>query len=61
VTVDKSGEMQYRIVAPMLSSSGDYTPVYALIATSKVSGLFHNFLVLKPVPCLTIGNIKGRA
>jgi hypothetical protein len=37
VTVDKSGEMQYRIVAPMLSSSGDYTPVYALIATSKVS------------------------
>lgn len=35
VTVDKSGEMQYRIVAPLLSSSGDYTPVYALIATSK--------------------------
>ena len=34
--MDKSGEMQYRIVAPLLSSSGDYTPVYALIATSKV-------------------------
>jgi hypothetical protein len=38
VTVDKSGEMQYRIVAPVLSSSGDYTPIYALIATSKVGG-----------------------
>jgi len=69
VTVDKSGEMQYRIVAPMLSSSGDYTPVYALIATSKVSNHFRNFLpvLLQPasgngsgyVPCLTIKNIKG--
>ena len=29
--------MQYRVVSPLLTSSGDYTPVYALIATSKVS------------------------
>eukprot|EP00092_Neocalanus_flemingeri_P008158 GFUD01008798.1.p1 GENE.GFUD01008798.1~~GFUD01008798.1.p1 ORF type:complete len:304 (+),score=66.27 GFUD01008798.1:669-1580(+) len=35
VTVDRSGEVQYRIVAPLLSGSGDYTPVYAWIATHK--------------------------
>ena len=35
VTADRSGEVQYRIVAPLLSGSGDYTPVYAWIATHK--------------------------
>jgi len=35
VSVEQSGEMQYRIVAPLLAGSGDYTPVYALIATNK--------------------------
>ena len=37
VSIEQSGEMQYRVVSPLLTSSGDYTPVYALIATSKVS------------------------
>jgi len=35
VTADRSGEVQYRIVSPLLSGSGDYTPVYAWIASHK--------------------------
>jgi len=35
VSVEQGGELQYRVVAPLLAGSGDYTPVYALIATSK--------------------------
>ncbi len=27
--------MQYRVVMPMLACSGDYSPIYALIATNK--------------------------
>ena len=38
VTGDRSGEVQYRIVSPLLSGSGDYTPVYAWVATNKPSG-----------------------
>jgi len=38
VTGDQSGEAQYRIVAPLLSSSGDYTPVYSWVAANKPSG-----------------------
>lgn len=38
VTGDSSGEVQYRMVAPLLSGSGDYTPVYAWVATNKPSG-----------------------
>lgn len=35
VTGDRSGEVQYRLVTPLLSGSGDYTPVYAWIAGNK--------------------------
>jgi len=35
VSVEQSGEMQYKVVAPLLACSGDYSPIYALIATSK--------------------------
>lgn len=35
VTADRSGELQYKIVTPHLSGSGDYTPVYAWIASHK--------------------------
>jgi len=35
VTADQSGELQYQIVAPCLSGNGDYTAVYAWIATNK--------------------------
>jgi len=35
VSVEQSGEMQYRVVMPMLACSGDYSPIYALIATNK--------------------------
>ncbi|MFN9910108.1 MAG: hypothetical protein ACK56F_29010 [bacterium] len=46
-------------MAPMLSSSGDYTPVYALIATSKVSISVPDpgsgvFLTLDPKPIFLI-------
>lgn len=35
VKADRSGELQYRIVAPCLSGSGDYTAVYAWMSTNK--------------------------
>ena len=36
MSVEQSGEMQYRVVAPLLAGSGDYSPAYALINTNKV-------------------------
>lgn len=38
VKADRSGELQYRIVAPCLSGSGDYTAVYAWMSTNKEGG-----------------------
>jgi len=38
VTGDTSGELHFRIVAPLLSGSGDYTAVYAWVASNKPSG-----------------------
>ena len=44
--------MQYRVVAPMLACSGDYTPIYALIATNK-EGVAASMGV-EPQPALNI-------
>eukprot|EP00088_Acartia_fossae_P010441 TRINITY_DN1520_c0_g1_i10.p1 TRINITY_DN1520_c0_g1~~TRINITY_DN1520_c0_g1_i10.p1 ORF type:complete len:617 (-),score=164.86 TRINITY_DN1520_c0_g1_i10:543-2393(-) len=52
VSVEQSGEMQYRVVAPMLACSGDYTPIYALIATNK-EGVAASMGV-EPQPALNI-------
>lgn len=49
VSVEQSGEMQYRVVAPMLACSGDYSPIYALIATNK-----EGTLGVEPQPALSI-------
>ena len=38
MTGDTSGELHFRIVAPLLSGSGDYTAVYAWVASNKPSG-----------------------
>lgn len=38
VTGDTSGELHFRIVAPLLSGCGDYTAVYAWVASNKPSG-----------------------
>ena len=49
MSVEQSGEMQYRVVAPMLACSGDYSPIYALIATNK-----EGTLGVEPQPALSI-------
>lgn len=38
VTGERSGEVQYQLVAPLLPGSGDYTPVYAWIAGNNTTG-----------------------
>ena len=38
MTGDTSGELHFRIVAPLLSGCGDYTAVYAWVASNKPSG-----------------------
>ncbi|XP_023344790.1 beclin 1-associated autophagy-related key regulator isoform X2 [Eurytemora carolleeae] len=49
VSTEQSGEMQYRVVSPLLTSSGDYTPVFALIATSKEGSVG-----VEPMPAFNI-------
>ena len=38
MTGDTSSELHFRIVAPLLSGCGDYTAVYAWVASNKPSG-----------------------